>query len=209
MKADKHYCIRYSRSGIYQYADFSELDGKIMSKRFYPIYVNMDEIPSLDNANTIKAILKIIKKFSYNNIAEIYLINGVFPKYYRNKPLKSDIIKYSTEISNLIDAKCLNLFYKHIAPMLIKNKWFVSTSQWGMPVIIYKDKKGKWDNIPDCQDNLLIEFICMSFLNDIGIAKDEVKMREEYSVCIHSFAPFMSHINYNDVKSLGLFVTLE
>ena len=81
----KTYTIKYVYAGINQYADFKEVGGKIIFPSFYPSWAKSEDVPDVSCLESIDEILKVIKSFSYNRRAEIYLIDGMLATYYSNK----------------------------------------------------------------------------------------------------------------------------
>jgi hypothetical protein len=207
LKYDKNYIIRYAKSGIYQYANFMEFEGKIVNKWFHPTWVNINEIPSLDNANTIDEILTIIKEFTGNR-AEIYKINGMLVDYYNNKQVQIDTDAHIATVEKVIENECIKFFQTHVQPILIKNNWFISYSWCGKPVIIYKDENGEWDNIKE--DNTLIEYMCYRLINGLGLYDEKVNFESEHSKpTLNGFSALLTHIPHEQIESTGLYVKIE
>lgn len=205
------YTIRYAYAGIYQYADIRFKDGIIFDKSFRPRYVsNNTVVPSLDNADNIEEILEIIKGFSYNKRAEIYLINGNYPEYHYNEQVKVDVKIHSDIINNTIKEELYLFFTTHIAPILIKNNWFISTSWCGHPVLINKDENGEWQNIKNERDGDLIEFMCFRLLNEVGLYDGSVDFRKEQGdPYLNGFYQIMKHISSEVIEKSALFVTIS
>ncbi len=208
IKIDKSYTIKYSKAGVRQYADFNEKDGVIVSKSFNPSWVKISEVPSLDNANTIDEILEIIKEFSYDT-AEIYLINGQLPKYYRNKKLKSDIKARIKIVDEIIAKQCTEFLIKNVVPILIKNKWFIGYSWCGKPIVIYKNRKGEWDNV---RDNKLqyLEYICYVLISGFGLSDDNIDFRREHSEpIIDGFSHLIKYVPEDELNKTNLVINVE
>lgn len=208
----KNYTIRYSKSGVYQYASFREDDdGIIVYKSFHPTWVNINEVPSLEKVNTIEEILQVIKDFSYSNCAEIYLIDGMIPEYYNNTQIQIDTKNHISTIEKVINAECYKFFQTHVIPILIKNNWFISTSHIGIPIIIYKNEESEWDNIKhdNDDDELLVEFMCYELINGLGLYTKEVNFKSEHNKPIlHGFSHLIRQLTYEQVKSTNLFIEL-
>jgi hypothetical protein len=207
---DKRYTIKYSKSGIYQYADFSYVEDKLVHHTFNPNYVNTEEVPSINSANNIEDILMIVKNFSYCNRAEIYKINGVFPEYYHNTSIKEYFKDSSVKFNKFIGEMSLEFFDNYIIPILTKNKWKISRSWAGYPVIISKLKK-EWCNV-DSQnkDYKLIEFISFKFLQEIMDNGNPIKDNNEtgyYSS--DNFAIFLKFLPENYLKKSKFYVHLQ
>lgn len=204
----KHYTIKYVYAGINQYADFSEVDGVIVNKRFYPQYIKSGEAPDLTNLNTIDEILEAIKAFSFHQRAEIYLINGMLPEMYNNVSAQDDIIKSSNLIEEIIENECYGFFIKHIKPILIKNDWSIGRSGFMIPVLINKDEDGEWQNIPESQDSLLVEFMCYKFMNAIKMYDGSVKLQPESHLMINGFRQLFDKLSKNQIDECGLYIEL-
>jgi len=209
IKVETRYTIRYSKAGYYQYATFYvDTDGKINNKRFHPSHVNVNNIPSLENANTINEILEIIKEFSYGNKAEIYLINSQPPFYYNNPELKQRIKTRIDIVNETISKQCTEFFLKDVVPILIQNNWMVTTSHIGMPVLACKDDNNEWCNIKNGKDNEL-EYICYSFITGLGLYNDNVNMCQEHgSPSINGFRYLIKHVNQDVIIEKGLYLEL-
>ena len=151
----KRYTIKFSYAGIAQYADFGEQEnGELVHPSLTVSYAKMSEIPDVSKMTKIEDVLKAIKKFAYNGQTEIDKINGQPLFYYKRtktKKLVSDIGKLFDEFLETQSAKFFN---SELRPLLIKNKWKISSSHIGMPVLIEKNKKGEWQNIDNQKRNL-------------------------------------------------------
>lgn len=207
---DKSFTIRYSKSGVYQYADFKYSNGKLISNSFRPNWVKLNEIPSLDGIEAIEDILRIIKDFSYGNHAEIYLINGVFPEYYNNKTVTDSIESCEKSFEIFIHQLCLDFFKKEILPILEKNAWKISYSWAGYPVFIEKID-GEWDNIKsNPRDSNLIDFICNKFIKEvlqINLSIDLFSEQGYYKK--ESFPVFFKYLSEEDLIKLNILVKLD
>lgn len=204
----KHYTIKYIYAGIKQYADFSEVDGVIVNKRFYPQYVKGDEAPDLTNLNTIDEILEAIKAFSFHQRAEIYLINGMLPEMYDNVSAQDDIRKSAQLIEEIIENECYGFFIKHIKPILIKNDWSIGRSGFMIPVLINKDEDGEWQNIPESPDSLLVEFMCFEFMNGMGLYDGKVNLKPESHVMLNGFKQLFNKLSIKQIEDCGLYIEL-
>ena len=204
----KSYTIKFIYAGINQYADFSEVDGVITNKRFYPQYVKSGEVPDLTNLNSIDEILEAIKAFSFCQRAEIYLINGMLPEIYNNVSVQDDIRKSSNLIEDIIETECNNFFIKHIKPILIKNDWHIGRSRFMIPVLINKDEDGEWQNIPESPDSLLVEFMCYRFMYAINMYDEKVNLQPESHLMINGFRELFNKLNKNQIEDCGLYIEL-
>lgn len=178
MKIDKRYTIRFSCAGIYQYNDFYERDGKLADPTLRVLYRKRDEIPDVSKLETIKEVLEVIKRISYTNRAEIYLIDGLPVKYYNNKKARKYIKSIDKELNEFKSKKAIEFFETHLEPIMKKNKWFIGSSAWGFPVLI-KKIEGVWANIPNNQQAFDFEFLCYMFASEFK--KIDFKLKTEQS----------------------------
>jgi hypothetical protein len=211
-KKVKKYTIKYSKAGFYQYADFFENeDGIINDPSFYPQYVKPDEVPSLDNVNTIDEILSIIKKFSFSGQAEIYLIDEQPVMFANATNIQEGIKKIGDEVNDFINGKIKEFFIETILPLLNENKFKISTSWIGRPILIYKNEDGEWDNIEAYSDiNIFIEYVCYQFLNKIRFNTDKINFKNEVGrVSMDYFARLIHNLDYNELKEIGIFIDIK
>jgi len=194
IKVVKSYTITYVYAGIEQKATFrADKDGNFLVKDFHPSYCKISDVPSLDNAKTIKEILEIIKRFSYNARAEITAINGIPKYFYYKTKIRKDIKKRAGLIDDFIGKQCTEIFTEHIEPILIKKKWFITRSHIGIPVLAYINKNNEWANIPECNDEKVIEYMCNSFLNKFGLGSD------------NRFYNFFNYLSQEELEKKGLY----
>ena len=170
MKIDKRYTIKFSYAGIWQYAEFYEKDGKLINNRLFVSYSNEKDIPSIEGLETIGEVLEVIKTFSYNEPV-IYLINGTPVTYHNNDEAKKYLTKFNDKFDTFRKTETIKYFESVLEPIIIKNKWYISTSHIGFPILIEKnDDEGEWDNVKDDYD---FEFLCYKFIShfkDISIS---------------------------------------
>ena len=206
---ERLYTIKYSKAGIYQYADFHYKDDVLVYNSFYPNWVKKGEIPSFENVNKIDEVLDIIRKFSYGNNAEIYKINHVLLDYYNNVTIEDELIDYSNKFNNFINSITLEFFKNNILPILKKNKWKITYSRFGHPVLAIK-KNGEWDNVlRENKDSIFTDYMCHKFLNDVmNIFINISDQNEMGSYSSENFAIFMKYISNNDLTKLKIFFEL-
>lgn len=207
MKEEKTYTIKYSKSGILQYADFKYKEGKLVYHNFRPSYAKITDVPSLENLNEIEDILEVIKKFSYANRAEIYLINGRYPELYQHPTIDKSLEKADETYSNFVGKLTTDFFKKELLPLIRKNKWKVSYSWMGMPVLI-KKVKGEWDNIDsNHRDAKIIDFICNKFINNILRLDEKLDLRSEHGYSSSdSFPIFLRYIPEKELEDLNILI---
>jgi hypothetical protein len=111
---DKTYTIKYSKGGVNQFANFNYSKGKLISYNFRPIWVKLNEVPSLDGLEKIEDVLDVIKKWSYCNQAEIILIDGDLPNY-KSKEITNE---YAEEFDKFFRNLSTNFFKSEILPIL-------------------------------------------------------------------------------------------
>lgn len=199
MKIDKYYTIKYSKSGISQYADFNYSEGKLISHTFYPRY--SDNTPLLEGLNEIEDILKVIQEFSYNNQASIWLLNGLPLNYPK---INND--KFGESFEKYIGSLSFRFFKKNIFPILKRNKWKISYSWMGRPVFIERLDE-QWINIDsDSEYNRIIQIMCSKFLSIIGIESD-MRLKEGYIDDV--FPKFYWYMMQKDLEKLDIFVSPE
>ena len=163
IKVAKTYTVKYAYAGYTQYERYSEdKDGNIISKRFRPSYSKKGEVPLLDKCNSIEEILTTITEFT-KYPATIHLINGQIPEYFENTDLKQAVRDAGDKIARIKKEAIGELVEKQILPILAKNKWKISTSWIGKPVLIVKNEEGKWDNVPDCPEAHMLDLIGAMF----------------------------------------------
>lgn len=161
IKVDKLYTIKFSKSGISQRADFNEVNGKIYNPSLSVQYCKSDEVPSLENLDNIEDILAVIKEFSYGNQAEITLINSMPINYYKNIKAREYNKSFNLKFDQFIEIEAIKYFETILEPIMKRNKFFISTSHIGMPVLI-KKYNGEWDNIKGDKDSDF-NYLCKQF----------------------------------------------
>jgi len=174
IKINKTYTIKFVYAGINQYARFFEKDGKLVYPRLEINYYR-GELPSLENKN-IEEVLTVIKDIA-DNRAEIYLINEQPLNYYNNEKDKEYIQSFNKKFEYFIESEAINFFEKVLEPIMKENKWFISSSYIGKPILIEKNNDGEWDNIRDGFD---FEYLCYKFVSNFKNVK--INLNSEHSV---------------------------
>lgn len=165
----KRYTITFVYAGIRQYADFYENDNDNGILTRPTISVNYSRglnIPAFPENSTINDVLSIIKENVDKN-AVIDLINGMPVEYYHNKEVRELVDGFKTRLENFKEVETLAFFKKVIQPIMKENKWFLSSSHIGMPVLAEQDEQGEWDNISDKKKEFQLEYICYDFIKSI------------------------------------------
>ena len=199
------YTIRYVYAGIYQYADFIEVDGKITNPRFTPKYHRVGEpLPELHEGMCIQEILTVISAFCKR--ASLYLINGNLVSYAGDHKLIADIKQSQSLIDEMISNECLKIYTNHILPVLIKNNWWVSRSWMQIPIICCYDENNELTNVSSCEDLTHIEYLSFKFLNGIGLYDEKITMRPEHNMLISGFKKLFNRIDVEDYSTLRYLV---
>jgi len=203
MNVDKSYTIRFSYAGINQYATFYEVKGKLHNPRLSISYCK-EKMPDISNA-TIEEILEIIKEVSYCNKAEIYLINGSPVNYYNNKKAKKHVSSFADKFGEFIEVEAKKFFEEILEPLMKKNKWFISFSHIGIPVLIKKDEAGEWDNIKNDEREFDFQYLCYQFVSNFR--KVDISIKNEYSNHISNvFSFFYGCISSEYYKEKGYLI---
>lgn len=180
IKIDKIYTIAFSYAGVAQYADIHESKGELIRPRVFVSWMNansdhykiVESIPQMTNINDI---LEAVKSFAYGGRAEIMLINHA-PVELSKKPYTIKYIKSVEErIEKLLEAEAKLYFQKILEPLMKRNKWFISRSHIGYPILIQKDRKGEWDNIQNKKKEIYFEFLCYQFIRHINKGDCDLK----------------------------------
>lgn len=203
MKIDKTYIIRFSYAGIYQYARFFEVDGKLHDPRLDIQYYQGEYIP-IKNVRTINEALTVIQTVSKNAI--ILLINGVPVNYYNNTEVKDYIDGADIRIDQTIRREALNFFKKFLLPIMEKNKWFLSTSHIGVPILIEKNEDGDWDNIVKDEKEFDFEYMCHSFIGKYGTSKVTLTCEYNKAYVSNGFQSFINYIPFSYIESKNLVI---
>ncbi len=203
---NRSYTIKYSKGGIAQFADFNYSENKLVSNSFRPNWVKTNEIPSLEDLEKIEDILKVIKDWSYANQAEIILIDNNVPNY-KSKQITQ---KYADEFKLFFLNFCTNFFKSEILPILKKNKWKISYSWMGQPILIKKVKK-EWNNVDSYhKDSKLIDCICNRFLKKVLKSDTELNFKAEHGyISGNSFKEFFYWLDESQLLVLKVFIKQE
>jgi len=205
IKIDKRYCIAFSKAGIRQYAEFSEKDGKLYNPSFSASYTKTDEIPSVENLETIEEVLEVIKKFAYCNKAEILLINGQPVNYYNNDKAKNEATIIGDKFEKFKESEAISYFEKILEPIMKENKWFISRSHIGFPVLIEKNKEGEWDNIKRDGKDFDFNYLCYKFASNFKEIKLNLKS-ESNAPSVEGFMPFFNCISLDYFTDKGYYL---
>lgn len=165
----KRYTIAFVYAGIRQYADFYENDNDngILTRPTLSVNYARDlKIPAFPEKCTINDALILIREH-IDKRAVIDLINGMPADYYYNKEARELVDGFETRLEKFKQEETLLFFQKAIQPILKENKWFVSSSHIGMPVLAEQDENGEWDNISDRNKEFQLEYICYAFIKSI------------------------------------------
>jgi len=169
IKIDKRYKIKFGYAGIAQYAEFSESEGVIYNPSLYISYTKANETPDVSECKTIDEILAKIKTIAYGGKAEIDTING-HPVFYYKKDKTRNLIKgMDAAFECFVETQAKIFYVKELRPLLIKNKWKISSSHVGMPILVELDKNGEWDNVRNKKKEFEFEYLCEVFLNTMNI----------------------------------------
>jgi hypothetical protein len=182
MKNIKNYTIRFVYAGINQYANFKEIDGKIINPYLPISYAKASEVPTLDGLETIEEILEVIKSISYCNRAEIYLVNNE-PIFYNVKTNKT-VNLIGDRFKKFRELEAITFFEKHIEPIIKKNKIFITHSNFYYLVLIEKNKDGEWDNARDSKTKE-INYLAYKFLNQFN--KIKIDLTPQSNIYIKEF----------------------
>ena len=202
---DKTYTIRFIYAGIKQYANFREIDGKIVNPYLSISYAKASEVPTIDGLETIEEILAVIKSISYCNKAEIYLVNNE-PIFYNVKTNKT-VKLIGDRFKKFIELEAITFFEKHIEPIIKKKKLFITHSNFYYLVLIEKNKDGEWDNVRDSKTNE-INYLAYKFLKQFNNIK--IDLTPESSNYIKDF--FVDIANLMPEKyfeTRGLYIDLK
>lgn len=111
----KYYTLRYSKSGIMQYVDFTTENNILVNPTFGCAYQPANPLPNVAECKTIKEVIDTIAEYSFDKKCEIYMVN------YRPVDYK----KSDTNNLKLVDIKITELFQQFfelsIKPILPKN----------------------------------------------------------------------------------------
>lgn len=203
---NKIYTIKYSKGGVSQFADFRYSDGVFIDHSFRPSWVKTCEVPSLDGITEIEDFLKVIKEWSYGNQAEIILIDGNVPGYTSGKLIS----EYQKDAEDYFNKICLSFFKSEILIIIKKNKWKISYSWMGRPVLIKKDGEGEWGNVDSySKDSMLIDNICNRFLTRVLDTDIELNLKSEHGYYSgDSFTKFISYINEDELLKLKVLIKI-
>ena len=136
------YTIKFSKSGINQYADFRVIDGILINPTLRVSYVKMEDTPNVSQVKTLKEVLSIIKEFSYSKRVEIYLVNHVPKNYHANKKAQKAIPTLRIKFKDFLTEQSKEFFTTFIEPIVKKHKWtFTNNTNGCVMALIYKDSQ--------------------------------------------------------------------
>jgi len=209
MIIDKRYTIRFIKSGIRQYADFNEKDGELINPKFYASWVKDGEIPDVSSCKKIEEVLEKIKEFSYNKIAEIYLINGNLAFYDSKIETKKMINSIDAEYETFMTTQINKFFKQELVPYLEKNNWYITNSMMGAYILVKKNEEGEFDNIRKVEETdeqeEEFEYLCAKLLIRLNLMESLELKSESGGRNI-----FASHILFRYVDDfLGYFTEIK
>lgn len=200
----KKYTIKYSKKGIWQYADFYYNDNILIRDTFHPKHCKEEEIVSIEGLSDIQDILEKIKSWAYCNQAEIYLIDDM-PLGYKSEEI---IQSHRNIFEEFFKKLALDFFKSEILPVIRRKKWKITHSNWGILVLI-KKSKGEYVNVEtDNKDSILIDVICNTYLGQVLRDYQEINLEKESFYHSDDFQRFLSWIDLEELKKLKLFVKL-
>jgi hypothetical protein len=206
------YTIRYSKGGVWQYADLMYKDGVLAYNSFSPSWVKAEEVPSLEGLTDINDILQVIKDFSYGNKAEVYLIDGCPPAYYHNTEARDAIKNYELAYRKFAEQSSLEFFKLYVQPVLKRKRWKIASAWSGCPVLICKDKDAEsgWNNVNHRdEDSIVLEFMCSQFTRSALNQGESVKLIGEQSPYVSGHvSTLLSNIPNDELIKLKLLVDL-
>lgn len=177
IKIDKKYKIKFPFAGYEQFAEFHESKGVLIHPSLHISYAKVSDVPDVSECKTIDEVLAKITTVAYGHRAEIDTIDG-HPVFYYNKSKTRKLMGVIQSAFELFAKSQAQLFFdKELRPLLIKNKWKLAHSHIGMPILVYKNEAGEWDNIKDSKKEFEFEYLCKVFLSSMNIKSDFVIAR--------------------------------
>lgn len=207
----KRYTIAFVYAGIRQYADFYENDNNNGTLTNPTISVNYSrglQIPAFPENSTINDVLFIIKENIDKN-AVIDLINGMPVEYYHNKEVRELVDGFNERLEKFKEEETLAFFKKVIQPIMKENKWFLSSSHIGMPVLVEQNEDGEWDNISDKKKELQLEYLCYAFIKSIEPNAKFISKNEYGSSRADGFVYLIGYIPLTYLQENGLYYKNE
>ena len=206
----KRYTIAFVYAGIRQYADFYENDNNgVLTRPTISVNYSRDlKIPTFPENSTINDVLSIIKENIDKN-AVIDLINGMPFDYYHNKVVRGLVDEFNTRLEKFKEEETMAFFKKVIQPIMKENKWFVSSSHVGMPVLAEKDEEGEWDNISDKKKEFQLEYLCYAFIKSIEPNAKFITKHEHGSSRADAFVYLIGYIPLTYLQENGLYYKNE
>ena len=201
IKIDKRYTIKFSYGGVAQYADFSEVKGKLINPYLSVSWARNDlKKPDISKFTKIEDVLEAIKSFAYGKQAEIYLIDGVPVFYYKKVKTRKYVKEIALATQTFIESQIKLFFDTELKPLLIKNKWSIGSSHVGYLVLIEKNKNGEWANISNSNKQFEFEFLCAKCLLALNIGKS-IELKREQTIYISESHNLFNYISEHIIKS--------
>jgi hypothetical protein len=182
IKIDKTYTIAFGYAGVPQQVDIRESKGKIINPRIWVNYMRVDSehykiAQSIEKMTNINDILDAIKLFANRGVAEIKYINHAPIEYSKDPELKEYVKSVSQKIDDLMEVVAKEYFERVLEPLIIENKWFMSRSHIGYPILIDKGENDEWQNIKDVKKEFYFEYLCYLFVKNFN--KGECDLNNE------------------------------
>lgn len=172
IKIVKRYTIKFSYAGIAQYAEFNEQEnGELVRPSLMVSYAKVSDIPDVSKMTKIEDVLEAVKKIAYGNRAEIEKINGMPVFYYKRTKTRKLVSEIEKAFDEFVEAQAIKFFNAELKPLLIKNKWKISNSHIGIPILIEESKEEgeEWQNISNKKKENEFEYLCEVFTKSVGI----------------------------------------
>ena len=208
IKIDKSYTIAFSYAGVTQYAEIKECNGELVRPKVFVSWMNINSeeykiVESIEQMTNVTDILNALKSIAFCNRAEIILINHA-PIEYSKKPYTQKYVEsVEKRIEELLEVEAKLYFQKILEPYMKKNKWFISRSHIGYPIVIEKDKKGEWQNLTNVKKETYFEFLCYKFVKNINKGECDLKNNR-----VKAFVHFFNLINTDYFIQRKLYIEL-
>lgn len=169
----RNYTLRYSKSGIMQYATFITNNDILVNPTFSCAYQRKETLPDVTNCKTIEEVIKIIAEYSYDKICEIWMLDG-------NPIGFTDTDSENINTMEIEFSKLIQIFYKTCLQPLLPKECTIKYEN-----ICIEDQELK--DIEEYRPLYnMLNYICYKFLYSIGIVKyndfkSEVRYIEDYT----------------------------
>lgn len=205
VKVVKSYTIAFTYAGIRQYADFNEIDGGILfNPQINVQYARNLQIPTFEENTTIEQVLDVIKEKIDKN-ATIQYINRLPVTYYNNTVARELTQKFNDNLEEFITKHTIEFFKTVLQPIMKANKWVLTSSHIGMPVIGEFNENNEIDNIQDKDKEFEFEYICYQFINSVE-PNAEANLRSQYGrSTADAFQYLQKYIPLDYFKENGLY----